>query len=168
MYQHILVPIDGSATSGKGLDEAIRLAQLTGGRLRLVHVTDELSLALAMDAYAGAVGSWRDELRTEGLKLLDAARSRAAEEGVVAETVLRDAYPGTVHEQVLAEAASAHADLIVIGTHGRRGVGRWMLGSSAEQIARLAPVPVLLIRAPEAAKAESARFARASGAGGSP
>ena len=159
MYQHILVPIDGSATSSKGLEEAIRLAKLTGARLRLVHVIDELSLALAMDAYSGYVGSWQTELRASALKLLDAAQAQAAAQNVTADTVLRDTYQGAVHEQVLAEAASSQADLIVIGTHGRRGFGRWVLGSSAEQIARMAPVPVLLIRAPEEAKAESERFA---------
>jgi nucleotide-binding universal stress UspA family protein len=58
MYQKILVPIDGSSTSRAGLREAIRLAQLSGGRLRLVHVIDELSFALVMDAYGGYTGDW--------------------------------------------------------------------------------------------------------------
>lgn len=149
MYQHILVPVDGSATSTKGLDEAIRLAKLSGGRLRLVHVIDDLSLALLMDAYSGTAGNWRNELRTNALAVLDAARARATAQGVSTEVVLRDTNKSTVHEQVLEEAAHCHADLIIIGTHGRRGVGRWVLGSSAEQILRMAPVPVLLVRAPE-------------------
>ncbi|MGG4052223.1 universal stress protein [Delftia tsuruhatensis] len=149
MYQHILVPVDGSPTSTKGLDEAIRLAKLSGGRLRLIHIIDDLSLALAMDAYSGVAGNWRNELHTHALTVLDMARDRAAAQGVSAEVVLRDIYKNTVHEQVLAEAADCHADLIVIGTHGRRGLGRWVLGSSAEQILRMAQVPVLLVRAPE-------------------
>lgn len=159
MYQNILVPIDGSTTSSKGLDEAIQLAKHTGGRLRLIHVIDDLSLALVMDAYSGYSGNWRDELRLDALRLLDSARAKAAAQGVAAEAVLRDTYHSAVHEQVLAEAASSHADLIVIGTHGRRGLGRWMLGSSAEQILRMAPVPVLLVRAPAAAQDGSKHFA---------
>lgn len=152
MYQHILVPVDGSPTSTKGLDEAIQVAKLSSGHLRLIHVIDEISLALFMDAYSGYAGNWRNELRTQALALLDAARAKAAAQGISAEVVLRDTFQSSVHEQVLAEATRCHADLIVIGTHGRRGVGRWVLGSSAEQILRMSSVPVLLVRAPEPAE----------------
>ncbi|MFT3815433.1 MAG: universal stress protein [Acidovorax sp.] len=163
MYQHILVPVDGSSTSNKGLDQAIALAKLTGGRLRLVHVIDELSLALSMGVYAGASAGWQGELRGDALKLLEAARARAVEQGVAADTVLLDTYQGKVHEQVLAEVDRSHSDLIVLGTHGRRGLNRWLLGSSAEQILRMAQIPVLLIRAPEEAQAESERFTLPTG-----
>ena len=158
MYQRILVPIDGSSTSSRGLTEAIQVARLTGGRLRLVHVIDELSFALAMDAYAGYAGTWLEELRTNATKMLQAAQARAAEENVEADTVLIDRSKGAVHDQVIAEAEASKADLIVIGTHGRRGIGRWVMGSSAEHILRMSPVPVLLVRAPEVAKTEHERF----------
>ncbi|MET3496618.1 universal stress protein [Variovorax boronicumulans] len=158
MYQRILVPIDGSSTSGRGLTEAIHLAKLTGGRLRLVHVIDELSFALAMDAYSGYAGNWLQELRGNATKLLEASRARAAENGVQADVVLIDRFKGAVHEQIVAEAQASDADLIVIGTHGRRGIGRWVMGSSAEHILRMSPVPVLLVRAPDDAKAEHERF----------
>ena len=163
MYQRILVPIDGSSTAERGLTEAIRLARLTGGRLRLVHVIDELSFALTMDAYAGYAGDWLKELRSDATKLLEAARTKAAEEKVEADIVLLDNFKGTVHDQVIAEAAASQAELIVIGTHGRRGLGRWVMGSSAEHILRMSPVPVLLVRAPESAKAEHERFTLPSG-----
>jgi nucleotide-binding universal stress UspA family protein len=159
MYQRILVPVDGSSTSGRGLGEAIRLARLTGGRLRLVHVIDELSFALAMDAYAGYAGDWLKELRAGAAKLLEEGRAQAAAQGVDADVVLCDGFKGTVHEQVIAQATASQAEVIVIGTHGRRGLGRWVMGSSAEHILRMSPVPVLLVRAPEElAKAESERF----------
>ncbi|QOF76121.1 universal stress protein [Variovorax sp. 38R] len=164
MYQRILVPIDGSSTSNRGLDEAIQLAQLSGGRLRLVHVIDELSFALTMDAYAGIAGNWLEELRGSALKLLEAARAKAIKAGVQVETVLLDRFKGTVHDQITAEAQACKADLIVIGTHGRRGMGRWVMGSSAEHILRIAPVPVLLVRAPEEARTEHERFTLPSGA----
>jgi nucleotide-binding universal stress UspA family protein len=149
MYQQILVPIDGSPTSRRGLDEAIRVAKLTHGRLRLLHVIDELSFALAMDAYAGYAGDWLNVLRENGKRLLDEAAATTQAAGIEADEVLCDSFAGSVHEVVNAEAAKWPADLIVLGTHGRRGVGRAVMGSSAEHILRYACVPVLLVRAPE-------------------
>lgn len=151
MYQKILVPVDGSETSYKGLDEAIAVARLTHGRLRILHIVDELSFALAMDAYSGYAGDWLAELRSQGNRVLEACRSKVAAAGIEVETVLHDSFDGTVHEFVNKEAAEWPADLIVLGTHGRRGVGRLVMGSSAERILRLATVPVLLVRAPEQA-----------------
>lgn len=156
MYQKILVPVDGSDTSVRGVEEAIRLAQLTKGRLRFLHAIDELSFALSMDAYAGYAGDWLKSLREGGAKVLDAAREMARAAGVEAEVVLQDSFNGKVAELVAAEAIRWPADLIVLGTHGRRGVGRLFLGSGAENILRTAPVPVLLVRAPEAAAAAAA------------
>ena len=163
MYQRILVPVDGSSTASRGLVEATHLAKLTGARLRLAHVIDELSFALSMDAYAGYAGSWLEELRGNARKLLEDGRAMAAQEGVETDVVLLDSFRGTVHDQVIAEAQSWKADLIVIGTHGRRGIGRWVMGSSAEHILRMSPVPVLLVRASESAKTEHERFALPSG-----
>lgn len=163
MYQRILVPIDGSSTSSRGLTEAIQLAKLTGGRLRLVHVIDDLSFALAMDAYASYAGNYLEELRANAAKLLESVRAEAIEAGVEADTVLLDRFNGTVHDQVIAEAEASRIELIVIGTHGRRGVGRWVMGSSAEHILRISPVPVLLVRAPESARTEHVRFALPQG-----
>ena len=150
MYQRILVPIDGSETSKRGLEEAIRLAKLTQGQLRLFHVIDELSFALAMDAYTGYTGDWLKVLRENGKRILDEAKATAQAAGVPADIQLCDSFTGPVHHMVNAEAASWPADLIVLGTHGRRGVGRVVMGSSAEHVLRYAAVPVLLVRAPEA------------------
>ncbi|SEA54745.1 universal stress protein [Variovorax sp. YR216] len=147
MYQRILVPVDGSPTSTGGLEEAIRIAKLTQGRLRLLHVVDELSFALAM----GSESAFGDEalraMRTEAKRVLDAALATAQSAGVEAETRLRETFPSTLSEGVAAEAHEWGADLIVLGTHGRRGAKRLMLGSDAERILRVAPVPVLLVRA---------------------
>ena len=150
MYQRILVPVDGSSTSNRGLDEAIRIARLTQGQLRLIHVIDELSFALAMDAYSGYAGDWLGVLRENGGNILSTAKATARAAGVEAETVLYDKFSSKVHECVGAEAARWPADLIVLGTHGRRGVGRLFMGSSAENIVRCATVPVLLVREPNA------------------
>ena len=147
MYQRILVPVDGSPTSRRGLDEAIHLAQLTKGRLRLIHVVDELSFAVAMDAYSSYSGDWLGLLRKAGQGVLNEAKGIATKADVEVEAVLSESFHGAVHEMVTAEATKWAADLIVIGTHGRRGVRRLVLGSSAEHILRYAPVPVLLVRA---------------------
>ncbi|MDM0116362.1 universal stress protein [Variovorax sp. J22R133] len=152
MYQRILVPVDGSATSNHGLDEAIRMATLTHGHVRVMHCIDGLSFAYAMDAYAGVSGGCLEDLRRNGAALLEAADNKVAAAGLEAETVLFDGFGGSVADMVIKEAASWNADLIVIGTHGRRGVGRVFMGSSAEQVLRMAPVPVLLVRAQDAEK----------------
>ncbi|MDB5879946.1 MAG: universal stress protein [Variovorax sp.] len=145
MYQRILVPVDGSPTSDLGLAEAIKLAKLTGGRLRLVHVIDELSLVRSTSAYGGYSNDWLTTMRAAGAKVLADAHATAVASDVQAEECLSDNFQGAVHEMVCADAASWPADLIVIGTHGRRGVSRMVMGSSAEHIARLSPVPVLLV-----------------------
>lgn len=162
MYQRILVPVDGSPTSNSGLAEAIRLAHLTNGRLRLVHVIDEVSFALPMDAYAGYAGFSLTALRENGAEILRKAKATVDAEGLSADIALHENFAGSVYELVAAEAAKWPADLIVIGTHGRRGVRRLLLGSSAENILRHATVPVLLVRMPQAAIAEPKEAVAAS------
>ena len=151
MYTRILVPVDGSPTSNRGLDEAIKLAQLTGATLKLLHVIDLLAIAMTPEAGA-ALTAQMVELLTEGGKtILADAKTRVQAAGLEAETKLADSLAVRVCDQVIDEAQRWKADLIVIGTHGRRGVGRLMIGSDAEQIVRRALVPVLLVRAPEEA-----------------
>ncbi len=145
MYQRILVPIDGSPTSDKGLSEAISLARLTGGRIRLLHVIDALPVAVGADAFAGYSAEILPLMREGGQTILDQARQRVVEAGVSVDTTMREIIAGRVCDLVLEEAAGWLADIIVLGTHGRRGVRRLMLGSDAEQILRSAPVPVLLV-----------------------
>ncbi|SEA55412.1 universal stress protein [Variovorax sp. YR216] len=159
MYQNILVPVDGSATSMRGLEQAIGVARLTNGRIRLLHIVDELSFALATDAYAGYAGEWMSVLRENGTKLLQECLQKVEAADISVDTVLRDNLDGSVHELVTKEAANWPADLIVLGTHGRRGAKRVFLGSSAENILRTSPVPVLLVRAPEDAAPDETKSA---------
>jgi nucleotide-binding universal stress UspA family protein len=147
LYQRILVPIDGSSTAQLGLAEAVKLAQLTGGAIRLLHVVDQLSVALSAASFAACAADVFDLLREGGQSILDAARAFVEHAGVAVDTELRDNVEGRLADLVIASASAWNADLIVIGTHGRRGVERMVIGSDAEQIARYAPVPVLLVRA---------------------
>jgi nucleotide-binding universal stress UspA family protein len=153
MYQRILVPVDGSPTSDRGLAEAMALAKLAGARLRLIHVVDELSFAIAAGAFAGYMGDYVEMLRKGGEEILAAAKAKAEAAGLGVETMLRDGFGGRVCDQVVDEARTWRAELIVIGTHGRRGAGRLLIGSDAERILRQAPVPVLLVRGDEKAAA---------------
>jgi nucleotide-binding universal stress UspA family protein len=149
MYQRILVPVDGSATSNRGLDEALAVAAQFGSKLRLVHVLDESSLAMSA-GLAGDIGALLTLLREGGEEVLAKAKQRAQARGIDAETVLHDTFTTRVCDLIVKEATDWKAELIVIGTHGRRGAGRMLLGSDAEQILRLAPVPVLLVRQADA------------------
>jgi nucleotide-binding universal stress UspA family protein len=147
MYERILVPVDGSATSDLGLAEAIKLAKLTGARLLLLHAVDIASVAVTPEA-AAITPKLFDVLRESGEQVLAKASGTARDAGIVAETALVDTLTGRLSDLVIEQAKKWRANLIVIGTHGRRGVGRFLLGSDAEQIVRMAPVPVLLVRAP--------------------
>ena len=147
MYQRILVPFDGSPTSLRGLDEAIEVALATGARLRLVHLADDLAYATGFETYAAYANEVLPCMRQAGNKILQDGKTRAAKAGVNADTLLLEGSATRLADAVAEQASSWAADLIVIGTHGRRGVGRWLLGSDAEQILRTAPAPVLLVRA---------------------
>ncbi len=145
MYKKILVPIDGSSTSNLGIREALKLAKDQGARLRLVHVVDELVIMSSPDAVV-PVGDIVGVLREAGRKVLDRAAALVQKAGAKAETVLVERFGGRAADSIIAEAKKWHADLIVLGTHGRRGVRRMVLGSDAEEVVRSASVPVLLVR----------------------
>jgi nucleotide-binding universal stress UspA family protein len=149
MYQRILVPVDGSATATAGLDEALELARLTGGRVRVLHVIDDLPFVLAGEGYGAASVDVLAMLKEGAQAVLKQGRERAESRGVEVDTVMSDGTRGRLCDQVAAQAQRWAADLIVIGTHGRRGIGRALLGSDAEQVLRVAPVPVLLVRQPD-------------------
>jgi len=147
MYTKILVPVDGSPTSDLGLAEALRLAKLTHAKLRLLHAVDMPSVLLSPEGGMATSPTMFEMLRQGGEEILAKARTSAERAGVPSESVLRDTVTGRVCDLVVDEAKQWGAELIVIGSHGRRGAGRLLLGSDAEQIARLSPVPVLLVRA---------------------
>jgi nucleotide-binding universal stress UspA family protein len=142
MYKRILVAVDGSPTSNKALTAALRMARDSGGKVLLVHSLDEL-VYLSGFEYSGEVITIA---RENAAKVLDDAMAIATAAGVPTDRKLVD-QPGQRLGQTVSEAATAwDADLIVVGTHGRRGIGRVLMGSGAEQVIRMAPVPVLVIR----------------------
>jgi nucleotide-binding universal stress UspA family protein len=154
MYQRILVPVDGSETAIKAMITALQMARDSGGQVHLVHVVEGMT-PLAADPYGAYSGEVIEIMRQSGAKILEDALVVAKAAGVPADTELFDNFGERLAEVVADSATRFKADLIVVGTHGRRGLGRMMLGSGAEQIIRLAPVPVLVIRHDESKKAAS-------------
>jgi nucleotide-binding universal stress UspA family protein len=145
MYQRILVPVDGSETATKAMVTALQMARDSGGQVHLVHVVEGMT-PLAADPYGAYSGEVIEIMRQSGSKILEDALEVAKAAGVPADTELFDNFGERLADVVADAATRFKADLIVVGTHGRRGLGRMMLGSGAEQIIRLAPVPVLVIR----------------------
>ncbi len=146
MYKQILVPVDGSDTSSLALQEAIKLAESQQAKLRIVHVIDALMYPLDLEFVD--VGAIQQALRQSGNAILEDAQAVARKSGVEAETKLLDIQsPGRrIAGTIVAEAEAWPADLIVLGTHGRRGLNHLLMGSVAEDVARRSPKPVLLVR----------------------
>ena len=151
MFTNILVAVDGTSTSQRGLKVATELALDQNATLHVVHVVDNVMVVPMEAPYAHAayVESMLEALRMAGSKLLAKAEAYARQRGVEVRTILSEATGNGVAAQLLREAKRRKADLIVLGTHGRRGLRRLLLGSDAEMVMREARVPVLLVRAPE-------------------
>lgn len=147
MYRRIFVPVDGSATSALGLEHAMGLAKDQKARVRVLNVLDEALIIPAADVYpVGDITYLMDSLKASGQSALKQAAAVAQRHGVTAETAMVESRGRLVSDVILADARKWRADVIVMGTHGRRGLRRLLLGSDAEGVLRGAPVPVLLVR----------------------
>jgi nucleotide-binding universal stress UspA family protein len=147
LYQRILVALDGSDCSELALRHAVQLARTYRAKLRLLHVIDEVAFNVGQP---DTPKEFWQTVRAVGKDILRSAKARAAESGVAAQTKLLEiptmgSLIRHVAEVIVQEAVRDHADLVVIGTHGRRGLSRLILGSVAEGVLRGSPVPVLLI-----------------------
>lgn len=145
MYRRILVPLDGSAASQRGLEEALRLARPSEASIVLLHVIEAYPLMPEM-ASAAAFEQIDAALREAGNQLLQAAHERVRAAGVACESHVVDAAAARVCDVVVAQAAKHRCDLIVMGTHGRRGLQHALIGSDAERVLRMSNLPVLLVR----------------------
>lgn len=145
MYQRILVPINGSATSDLALQEAIKIANDTS-QIRLVCVHEEI-VAISPEGFDSINNAALQEAAIKDAeRILAMAAETAKKAGIKAETILLDTLGLSIADIINNEAQRWQADLIVIGTHGRTGLTRLILGSVAEGVVREATVPVLLIR----------------------
>lgn len=145
MYAKILVPIDGSAASMKGLKEAIKLAKVLQAQVKLVHIVNELlaDYTLAPSMYYEKVIEGE---REAGRKTLSNATAYARDCDFEVEAELIETIGARASTIIVEAAKKWGADLIVMGTHGRRGLQRLALGSDAELVLRSASVPVLMVR----------------------
>jgi len=145
VYQRIVVALDGSELAERGLRHAVALARAVGAPLHLVRVATITRLNFAPNEAAADFALLTDELgaqQEEAHAYLAKTREGLGEASAAATTEVRTGVAGT---QIV--AASRPGDLIVIASHGRGGVARWLLGSVAEEVTRHARVPVLLYRA---------------------
>lgn len=147
-YKRILVPVDGSPTSNAGLREAIELCKGQEASLQLVHVVDYHYLVMTGLEAGAYIEDLMASLSVSGRRILKRGEAMAAKAGVKASSVLLESPAGPAADAIVRQAKKWKADLIVLGTHGRRGVRRMVMGSDAEQVVRNSPVPVMLVRAP--------------------
>ncbi|GAA5335778.1 MULTISPECIES: universal stress protein [Thermus] len=141
MYKSLLLPTDGSEAAEVGLKEGLRLAKALGARVSFLHALEPLGPRLLLGPenlpYYQAL---LEDLRRAGLKALDQATRLAEEMGVPFAAHLLE---GRAAEVILKEAA--HHDLIVMGSHGRTGLDRALLGSVTLEVVRKSPKPVLVV-----------------------
>lgn len=145
MYQHILVPIDGSATSDRALQEALELARQQNAQVRLIHVVEDILLP-ETEAFLD-YAALQEVIKHNGRNMLARAEAMAQRAGVRTEVALLETAGERIASMIVAEAQHWPADLIVIGTHGRSGFNHLLFGSVAEGVVRTAQTPILLIRA---------------------
>ena len=142
MYRKILVPLDGSELSEAVIPQARMLAQCGGGEILLLRVI----VAAPYDYFGADVALARsaaDSMRTEAQQYLDRMAKYLKLNGVKVSTVLRE---GAVADSILEYAETNLVDLIAMSTHGRSGLGRWLIGSVADRVVHGATIPVLLVR----------------------
>jgi nucleotide-binding universal stress UspA family protein len=150
MYKKILVPVDGSEHSKLALIEAVKVARASSAALLLVHIIDEFLIDPAIDAgykplsYNEAV---LEALRAGGRRVIEQAEEFVRSQGLEPQSALLETVGRGVAELIIEKAKEWQADLIVMGTHGRRGWRRLLMGSDAELVLRSGTVPVLLVRA---------------------
>ena len=140
MYHDVLFPTDGSEGASAALEHAIDHALTYDATLHVLYVVEE-----TYPAVEAGPADILDDLRAEGEAALENARERATEAGV--ESVRGSVTGGSPYRNILQYAEEQGVDLIVMGTHGRRGVDRYLLGSVTEKVVRTADCPVLTVRA---------------------
>ena len=141
MYERILVPTDGSAGAREAFEHALALAEQFGAELHVVNAVDPAMIPPEVGAE-----SVLDALRESGRDAVDELHDRGEAAGAAVESAVLDGHP---QGAILQYVEDHDVDLVVMGTHGRTGLGRWLLGSVTERVVRTCPVPVLTVRRPD-------------------
>ena len=163
MFKRILVAVDGSPASNAGLKSAIALATDQQASLVMLHVINDAALAVAFEGEyipASYADTFQKTLQANGRKILAKAEALARASAVEFKSLLIEARGGTVASAILEQARKLKPDVIVLGTHGRRGLQRVLMGSDAENVVREARAPVLLVRKEAVSRASRASAER--------
>ena len=149
MFDHLLIPLDGSRLAEAVLPIATELASRFDSRLTLLSVTRPPYVAVDMSGYAyvDVIGELRDQAYAEAEEYLRKRQRELQQQGHKVEIQLVEGEP--VAEMILRFVANSDVDMIVMSTHGRSGISRWVYGSVADKVLQHASVPVLLVRAKE-------------------
>jgi len=146
MYTHILISTDGSDVARKGLDQGLALAKSLGAKVTIVTVTERMPVYYGLDAGVAAVAydGYGASQRDAAQKTLAAAEDAAVRLGVTADTVLLE---NVLPAEAILDAAKTHGcNLIAMASHGRRGLGRLVMGSVTAEVLAHSPVAVLVVR----------------------
>ncbi|ABM33717.1 universal stress protein [Paracidovorax citrulli] len=144
MFKHILIPVDGSPTSMMAVTKAAGLARTFGSQVTAVYVVDPYPFTGVGADFAYGQSQYMNAATAEANTALDATRKALEEAGVAVTTVIGEGH--AVHDGILRALESTGADLIVMGSHGRRGLEKLVLGSVTQRVLGVVHVPVLVVR----------------------
>ena len=144
MFKHILIPVDGSPTSMMAVTKAAGLAKTFGSQVTAVYVVDPYPFTGVGADFAYGQSQYMNAATSEANTALDATRKALEEAGVAVTTVIGEGH--AVHDGILRALESTGADLIVMGSHGRRGLEKLVLGSVTQKVLNNTGLPVLVVR----------------------
>ena len=144
MFQHIPIPVDGSNTSQIAVSKAAGLAKAFGSKVTALYVVDPYPFTGVGADFAYGQSQYLTAATAEANTALDAAKSALEQAGIPVTTVVGEGH--AVHDGIARAAESSGADLIVMGSHGRRGLEKLVLGSVTQRVLGVAKVPVLVVR----------------------
>ena len=144
MSKHILVPVDGSSTSMLAVARAAALARHFGSAVTALYVVDPYPFTGIGADFAYGQAQYLSAATAEANTALEAVKKAMQDAGVNADTVVGEGH--AVHEGIERAIESTGADLVVMGSHGRRGLEKFMLGSVTQRVLGVVKVPVMVVR----------------------
>ncbi|MNY25213.1 putative universal stress protein [compost metagenome] len=144
MFKHILVPVDGSSTSLLAVSKAAEMAKVFGSSVTAVYVVDPYPFTGVGADFAYGQAQYLSAATTEANTALEAVRKIMEQTGLPVNTVVGEGH--AVHEGIVRVVENTGADLIVIGSNGRRGLEKLMLGSVTQRVLRSVHIPVMVVK----------------------
>lgn len=144
MFKHILVPVDGSATSMLAVNKAAGLAKAFGSQVTAVYVIDPYPFTGVGADFAYGQAQYLSAATADAHTALDAVKSAMEQAGIPVDTVMGEGH--SVHDGVMEAVKTTGADLIVMGSHGRKGLEKLVLGSVTQRVLSDSTIPVLVVR----------------------